>query len=47
MNSLTILLTSYCRKYLAVHGNSIRRPGKMKSRVYAAFGDMADDSTGR
>lgn len=28
-----------------VLGDLIRRPGKMKSKVYAAFGDMADDST--
>lgn len=28
-----------------VHGDSLRRPVKIKSGVYAAFGDMADDST--
>lgn len=35
------------KKYLtiSVHRDSIRRPGKMMSSAYAAFGDMSDDST--
>lgn len=43
------MLPFTCRNYLTplIHKHSIKRNDKIRSRIYALFGDMADDSTGK